>query len=103
MSQNTSVTYNIGGWFGLLGIIFVLAKIFAIGPVADWSWWLVLLPFYLGFAILLTIFGGAAIIAGLVFAVAVLIDWYEQRKRIQRRREYEAREKARRESLTKKD
>lgn len=44
-----------------LGFIFVLCKIFAVGPIAAWSWWLVLLPFYLGFAIFLTILLGIAL------------------------------------------
>ncbi|ASD50442.1 hypothetical protein FDI24_gp160 [Acidovorax phage ACP17] len=33
---------------GLLGVLFVALKLIG---VITWSWWLVLLPFYLGFAI----------------------------------------------------
>ncbi|GAA3989255.1 hypothetical protein GCM10022279_10460 [Comamonas faecalis] len=33
----------------LLGIVFVLLKILAIGPVASWAWWWVLSPFALAF------------------------------------------------------
>ena len=29
----------------VLGVAFILLKYFAITPVADWSWWLVLSPF----------------------------------------------------------
>ncbi len=36
------------GIFGLLGIIFVVLKLVG---VIDWSWWLVLLPFYGGFVL----------------------------------------------------
>ena len=33
-----------------LGIILLVMKYWAIGPVADWSWWSVLLPFGLAAA-----------------------------------------------------
>jgi hypothetical protein len=75
-----SVSYN-PGWLGLLGVIFVLCKIFAYGPIADWSWWLVLLPFYIGVAIVVGIAGIGLLGAGGVFGVAALIDKYDQRKR----------------------
>jgi len=100
MSQKTTnVSYNMG-WLGLLGVIFVVAKIFAIGPIATWSWWLVLLPFYAGLAIMLIIVFGGAMIAGLVFGVACLVDAYQRR---QRRLANVAREKARQAALNKKD
>jgi hypothetical protein len=78
--RKVSVNYN-PGWLGLLGVIFVVAKIWSIGPVADWSWWLVLLPFYIGLAIVLAIAGAALLGAGGVFGVAALIDKYQDRKR----------------------
>ena len=37
---------------GILGIIFVVMKLMSYGAVASWSWWLVLLPFYLPLVIL---------------------------------------------------
>ena len=81
--SKVNVNYN-PGWLGLLGIIFVLCKIFAIDPVAAWSWWLVLLPFYFGLAIvlgtILTFF--VAITAGL--GVEVLIDKHRQYKKSKR-------------------
>ena len=43
-------------WVGLLGVIFVMCKVFEYGPIAEWSWWLVLLPFYIGIAILIGAF-----------------------------------------------
>lgn len=45
------------GFFGLLGIVFIILKLCG---VISWSWWLVLLPIYGGLAvlfILLTIIG----------------------------------------------
>lgn len=50
---------------GILGLIFVTLKLAGIGVVAAWSWWLVLLPFYIGFVIL-----------GLVFIVGAFIVWF---------------------------
>ena len=37
-------------WFLMLGVLGVALKYFAIGPVALWSWWLVLVPFALAVA-----------------------------------------------------
>jgi small Trp-rich protein len=34
----------------LIGIVFLLLKYLEIGPVATWSWWIVLLPFGLAVA-----------------------------------------------------
>lgn len=50
---------------GILGLIFVTLKLAGIGVVAAWSWWLVLLPFYIGLVIL-----------GLVFIVGAFIVWF---------------------------
>lgn len=78
--KKVNVEFN-PGWFGLLGIIFVLCKIFAYGPIATWSWWLVLLPFYLGLAILLGVFVIGAVAVGATVGVASLVDKYQARKR----------------------
>ncbi len=32
-------------WFLLLGLLGVALKYFEFGPVAEWSWWIVLSPF----------------------------------------------------------
>ena len=37
-------------WFLLLGLLGVGLKYFEVGPVAGWSWWLVLSPFALALA-----------------------------------------------------
>lgn len=78
--KTVTVTKNVS-WLGLLGVIFVVAKIFEIGPVAEWSWWLVLLPFYIGFAILLAIIGGGALVVGVAYLIAAAMDAYTRRKR----------------------
>ena len=41
------------GFFGLLGILFIALKL--TGYIA-WSWWLVLLPLYLPFAVAVSLF-----------------------------------------------
>ncbi len=56
------------GAISLLGIIFTLCKIFEIGEVANWSWWVVLLPFYV-----------PLIIAMLVLFIAVVITVTESK------------------------
>ncbi len=47
------------GLFGVLGIVFTVLKLVG---VINWSWWLVLLPFYGGLAVL----GIALIIIALI-------------------------------------
>ena len=37
-------------WFLMLGVLGVLLKYFEVGPVAQWSWWIVLIPFALALA-----------------------------------------------------
>ena len=61
MKQETN-TYVSGGTsiVGLLGVAFVILKLLGI---ITWSWWLVTLPFWGGFALLLVI----AIIAFVVY------------------------------------
>ncbi len=43
------------GFVGVLTIIFVLCKVFAIGPIAGWSWWWVFSPIWITFLIALLI------------------------------------------------
>lgn len=79
----TTVNYN-PGWLGLLGVIFVLCKIFEVGVIATWSWWLVLLPFYFGLAFLLAVLAvlafGAVGITGFA-GLEMLVDKYQTRKK----------------------
>jgi small Trp-rich protein len=37
-------------WFLMLGVLGVALKYFEIGSVAQWSWWVVLIPFALALA-----------------------------------------------------
>jgi hypothetical protein len=56
------------GFFGLLGIVFIILKLTG---VIDWSWWLVLLPLYGGLVLLLAI--GA--VALLFYFFVKVIQW----------------------------
>ena len=79
MSKEVSVTHN-SNWLGLLGVIFVLCKVFEYGPIAAWSWWLVLMPFYVGLAIILGVLAFGGLVAGGALGIASLIDKYNARK-----------------------
>ncbi|HEY9224814.1 MAG TPA: TIGR04438 family Trp-rich protein [Variovorax sp.] len=37
-------------WFLMLGVLGAVLKLLKIGPVAQWSWWVVLIPFALALA-----------------------------------------------------
>lgn len=58
MSESNASSGGIG-IAGLLGVLFVALKLIG---VIDWSWWYVTMPFWLGFAIIITIFAGGAIV-----------------------------------------
>lgn len=58
---------NFGPTLGLLGVLFVTLKLLGVAPVAAWSWWLVTLPFWGGFAL---VFGIIAIIIAVGLLVA---------------------------------
>lgn len=61
MSESSSTASNSGiGVLGLLGIVFVVLKLLG---VINWSWWLVTLPFWGGFALFAVIFIVLAAIA----------------------------------------
>lgn len=51
------------GFFGFLTIIFVLAKVFEVGPVALWPWWLVLSPALVGVGVCLAFVALAVVVA----------------------------------------
>jgi small Trp-rich protein len=54
---------------GILGLIFVTLKLAEIGTVATWSWWWVLSPFWVPFAIVGAFYGFAL----LMFCVTLLL------------------------------
>lgn len=63
MSNANSSTASGGiGVFGLLGIVFVVLKLFGVTEVATWSWWWVTLPFW----------GGLAIVAAIMAVIGVI-------------------------------
>jgi len=50
MASSSSSTGGIG-FCGLLTIVFILLKLFNVTVVATWSWWWVLSPLWIGFAV----------------------------------------------------
>lgn len=67
-----------------LFIIFVLCKIFSIGPIAGWSWWLVFLPLYGPFLLVLSLWLAMLVLFGIVFLLFLLgvflHEWWQRRK-----------------------
>lgn len=64
MSGNTSSSSSGGiGFIGLLTIVFITLKL---TNYIDWSWWWVLSPLWIGFAIAFSIFAIILIIAMIV-------------------------------------
>ena len=51
MSNVETVSSGGIGFFGLLAIVFITLKLTQIGPVATWSWWWVLSPIWIPFAL----------------------------------------------------
>lgn len=63
MSGESSASSGGIGFFGLLLLVFVCAKIFGVDPVAHWSWWWVLAPFWIPLGILVTVLAAVGVIA----------------------------------------
>ena len=55
MNETKTVKSGGIGFFGLLAIVFITLKLAQIGPVAAWSWWWVLSPLWIPFALVFTI------------------------------------------------
>lgn len=68
MSDKTTTTSGGSGFIGLLTILFIGLKL--TGHIT-WSWWWVLSPLWIGFAIVLGIFTTILVVASL----AVFIIW----------------------------
>jgi hypothetical protein len=64
-------------WLGPLGLILVVLKLFGLTAVATWSWWLVLLPFYFGFAVLFACLGTLGLVSIIAFLVLFVIEIIE--------------------------
>ncbi len=88
MSEHKTEVYGGFSWLGLLGIIFVLCKIFEYGPIALWSWWLVLLPFYVGLAIIFGILAAGLGVAGLLYGFVAVAEAWERRKNANARQKW---------------
>jgi hypothetical protein len=61
-------------WLSFLGVCLVLLKLFELTAVATWSWWLVLLPFYVGLAIFLGLMFGGAAICGIGYVLLAILS-----------------------------
>lgn len=71
-------------WPTLVGVIFVILKVTGVTQVAEWDWWLVLLPFYFGFAIVAAVLAFTGLAAGILLLAAgfcELVDYLHNRWR----------------------
>lgn len=66
MKETKTVRSGGIGFCGLLAIVFIALKLAGIGAVATWSWWWVLSPLWIPFALVLVI----AILAVICIAVS---------------------------------
>lgn len=71
--------------FGLLGVVFVLCKIFGVPPIVAWSWWLVILPFFIPLIFIIAFVLVLLIGAGVVLGIAALLDVYSNWRSAKRR------------------
>lgn len=75
---DNSVDFNVSGLFiGLLGIIFVAAKLWG---VINWSWWLVLAPFWAPTALVIIFVFCWILFVGMLFLIGSVITWVEGRR-----------------------
>lgn len=69
------------GICGIITVIFVLAKVFEVGPVAAWSWWWVFSPLLIGWGIVFLIFAIPVMGLAAAWLVVVFLEMLEERKR----------------------
>lgn len=78
MSSKQQVSINIGGGlFAAIGMVLIILKLAEVAPVADWSWWIVTLPFWFGFALLLgfiVFLGIVGLIGGILYFIIKQLD-----------------------------
>lgn len=73
--RNTKVKVNLApNWLMLLGCVLVLLKLLEYGAIADLSWWFVLMPFYIGLAILFAIPVFLACLAGVAYVLLKIFE-----------------------------
>ncbi len=66
--SDSKVSVNQSGFpvFRILTVVFVLAKVFGVDPVAGWSWFWVLSPVWISLSVAILILLIAAIIAVII-------------------------------------
>lgn len=77
----------LGGFLGVVFLIFLTLKLAQVGEVADWSWWWVTAPLWLPLSALI----------GVVLLVIVLVTpiaWFVERRRVGRARKHNAKVRA---------
>lgn len=55
MSDSSSSNRSGIGFFGLLTIVFIIMKLAGIGVVANWTWWWVLSPLWIGWCLIIVL------------------------------------------------
>lgn len=83
--SNTTATATCQPSFPLLGVLGLIFITLKLTGVISWSWWLVLLPFYGGLALLLAFLLIAALVAGAADVIPSFLkglrEGYERRRR----------------------
>jgi uncharacterized membrane protein len=83
--QDKEVNVNTNpNWLSLLGVVFIICKVFGVMPIAAWSWWLVTLPLYVGVVItvglLAIVLGALGVFWLIVFIATYLTDLKNKNK-----------------------
>lgn len=65
MANNSNVSYSGGGFFSLLGIVFIVLKLTG---YINWSWWIVLSPIW-----------GSILVGLLIFLVMMFVIYRNTR------------------------
>ena len=62
MAGKISKSINNIGCLTVVGIVFLVLKLLAVPPVADWAWWIVLAPFWAPMAAALLVLAGFGVV-----------------------------------------
>lgn len=79
--ERSSVNVSVAsGLIPLLGFVLVILKAAGVQPVADWSWWIVTMPFWLGLSVTLAFLALFLLGAAIVASIGLWLQKREEKK-----------------------
>jgi uncharacterized membrane protein len=79
--HNTNNSSSKSGQLSAAFVLFIVFLVMKLAHVINWSWWLIFMPLYAGFALVLMLSGFALVIGLIVAILAFIFDSRDAKKR----------------------